>query len=88
MHMETSEWNVEGEALVMRVAKVSGRKYTIQETAAELEESSHETPVDQRGQGLPDPPTTDAAVAQVLQLPSGRQAQPLQGRQYRPVAGG
>jgi hypothetical protein len=44
MHMETSEWNVEGEALVMRVAKVSGRKYTIQETAAELEESRHDSP--------------------------------------------
>ena len=45
-HMETSEWNVEGEALVMRVAKVSGRKYTIQETAAELEEESFESPED------------------------------------------
>ena len=28
----------------MRVAKVSGRKYTIQETAAELEESRHDSP--------------------------------------------
>jgi hypothetical protein len=43
-HMGTGEWDVEGEALVMRVAKVSGRKYTIQETAAELEESRHDSP--------------------------------------------
>ena len=43
-HMGTGEWDVEGEALVMRVAKVSGRKYTIQETAAELEESRHGSP--------------------------------------------
>jgi hypothetical protein len=44
LHMQTSSWNVEGEALVMRVAKVSGRKYTIQETAAELEEQSFDSP--------------------------------------------
>jgi hypothetical protein len=43
-HMGTGEWDVEGEVLVMRVAKVSGRKYTIQETAAELEESRHDSP--------------------------------------------
>ena len=33
-------WDVEGEVLVMRVAKVAGRKYTIQETAAELERAA------------------------------------------------
>ena len=44
LHMQTSSWNVEGEALVMRVAKVSGRKYTIQETAAELEEQTYDSP--------------------------------------------
>jgi hypothetical protein len=43
-HMGTGKWDVEGEVLVMRVAKVAGRKYTIQETAAELEESRHESP--------------------------------------------
>src|SRR5262245_27026439 len=43
-HMQTGSWNVEGEALVMRVAKVSGRKYTIQETAAELEEQTFDSP--------------------------------------------
>jgi hypothetical protein len=43
-HMGTGQWDVEGEALVMRVAKVSGRKYTIQETAAELDESRHDSP--------------------------------------------
>jgi hypothetical protein len=43
-HMGTGKWDVEGEALVMRVAKVSGRKYTIQETAAEIEESRHDSP--------------------------------------------
>ena len=43
-HMGTGQWDVEGEVLVMRVAKVSGRKYTIQETAAELEESRHDSP--------------------------------------------
>jgi len=36
--MNTSAWDVEGEALVRRVAKVSGRKYTIQESVGELEE--------------------------------------------------
>jgi hypothetical protein len=36
--MNTTAWDVEGEAQVRRVAKVSGRKYTIQETVAELEE--------------------------------------------------
>ena len=36
--MNTTAWDVEGEALVRRVAKVSGRKYTIQESVAELEE--------------------------------------------------
>ena len=41
--MVTSAWDVEGEALVMRVAAVSGRKYTIQETAAELEEQRFDT---------------------------------------------
>ena len=43
-HMGTGQWDVEGEVLVMRVAKVSGRKYTIQETAADLEESRHDSP--------------------------------------------
>ena len=43
-HMGTGQWDVEGEVLVMRVAKVSGRKYTIQEAAAELEESRHDSP--------------------------------------------
>jgi hypothetical protein len=41
--MNTSAWDVEGEVLVMRVAKVSGRKYTIQESAAELEEQRHDS---------------------------------------------
>jgi hypothetical protein len=41
--MNTSAWDVEGEILVMRVAKVSGRKYTIQESAAELEEQRHDS---------------------------------------------
>jgi len=43
-HMATTSWDVEGEVLVTRVAKVSGRKYTIQESAADLEESSFDTP--------------------------------------------
>jgi hypothetical protein len=43
-HMGSGQWDVEGEVLVMRVAKVAGRKYTIQETAAELEESRHASP--------------------------------------------
>ena len=43
-HMGTGPWDVEGEVLVMRVAKVAGRKYTIQETAADLEESRHDSP--------------------------------------------
>ena len=42
--MQTGSWDVEGEALVNRVAKVSGRKYTIQETAAELEEQTFDSP--------------------------------------------
>jgi hypothetical protein len=44
MQMDASAWDVEGEVLVMKVAKVSGRKYTIQESAAELEEQQHDTP--------------------------------------------
>jgi hypothetical protein len=43
-HMGTGSWNVEGEVLVMRVAKVAGRKYTIQESAAELEEQTFGSP--------------------------------------------
>ena len=46
--MNTSAWDVEGEALVMKVTKVSGRKYPIQETAAELEETRHDSPEDGR----------------------------------------
>jgi hypothetical protein len=42
--MSSSAWDVEGEALVMRVAKVSGRKYTIQENVAELDEQRFDTP--------------------------------------------
>jgi hypothetical protein len=44
--MNTSAWDVEGEVLVMRVAKVSGRKYTIQESAAELEEQRFDSAED------------------------------------------
>jgi hypothetical protein len=42
--MSTDAWDVEGEALVLKVTRVSGRKYTIQETAAELEEQRFDTP--------------------------------------------
>ncbi len=42
--MSTDAWDVEGEALVMKVTKVSGRKYTIQESAADLEEQRYDTP--------------------------------------------
>jgi hypothetical protein len=42
--MNTSAWDVEGEALVQRVAKVSGRKYTIQESVGELEEQRFDSP--------------------------------------------
>jgi hypothetical protein len=42
--MSTDAWDVEGEALVMKVTRVSGRKYTIQESAADLEEQRHDTP--------------------------------------------
>lgn len=42
--MATDAWDVEGEALVLKVTKVSGRKYTIQEQAAELEEQRFDTP--------------------------------------------
>ena len=42
--MATNAWDVEGEALVLKVTKVSGRKYTITESAAELEEQRHDTP--------------------------------------------
>jgi hypothetical protein len=42
--MATDAWDVEGEALVLKVVRISGRKYTIQESAAELEEQRHYTP--------------------------------------------
>ena len=42
--MSADAWNVEGEALVLKSTKVSGRRYTIQETAAELEEETFGTP--------------------------------------------
>ncbi len=42
--MSTDAWDVEGEALVMKVTRVSGRKYTIQESAADLEEQRFDTP--------------------------------------------
>ena len=42
--MNTSAWDVEGEALVQRVARVSGRKYTIQESVGELEEQRFDSP--------------------------------------------
>jgi hypothetical protein len=42
--MSSSAWDVEGEALVMRVARVSGRKYSIQESVGELEETRHGSP--------------------------------------------
>ena len=42
--MATDAWDVEGEALVLKVTRVSGRKYTIQESAAELEEQRYDTP--------------------------------------------
>jgi hypothetical protein len=42
--MATDAWDVEGEALVLKVTRVSGRKYTIQETAAALEEQRFDTP--------------------------------------------
>jgi hypothetical protein len=42
--MATDAWDVEGEALVLKVTRVSGRKYTIQESAAELEEQRFTTP--------------------------------------------
>jgi hypothetical protein len=42
--MSTDSWDVEGEALVLKVTRVSGRKYTIQETAADLEEERFGTP--------------------------------------------
>ena len=41
--MATDAWDVEGEALVLKVTRVSGRKYTIQESAAELEEQRFDT---------------------------------------------
>jgi hypothetical protein len=44
--MSSSAWDVEGEALVNRVAKVSGRKYTIQENVAELDEQRFDSPED------------------------------------------
>jgi hypothetical protein len=44
--MSTEAWDVEGEALVLKTTKVSGRKYTIQETAGELEEERFDSPED------------------------------------------
>jgi hypothetical protein len=44
--MSSDAWDVEGEALVNRVAKVSGRKYTIQENVAELDEQRFDSPDD------------------------------------------
>src|SRR5262249_48115030 len=41
-HMETSEWNVEGEALVMRAPRLWGRRHTPQEPAAEPDEETSE----------------------------------------------
>jgi hypothetical protein len=42
--MVTDAWDVEGEVQVMTVTRIQGRKYTVQESAAELSEQRHETP--------------------------------------------
>jgi len=42
--MATDAWDVEGEVQVMTQTRVQGRKYTVQESAAELPEQRHETP--------------------------------------------
>jgi hypothetical protein len=41
--MSTDGWDVEGEVKVMTVTRIQGRKYTVQESAAELPEQRHDT---------------------------------------------
>jgi hypothetical protein len=42
--MSSDAWDVEGEVQVQTVTRIQGRKYTVQESAAELPEQRHETP--------------------------------------------
>jgi len=41
--MSTDAWDVEGEVQVKTVTRIQGRKYTVQESVAELPEQRHET---------------------------------------------
>jgi hypothetical protein len=41
--MATDGWDVEGEVRVMTVTRIQGRKYTVQESAAELPEQRHDS---------------------------------------------
>jgi hypothetical protein len=41
--MATDAWDVEGEVQVRTVTRIQGRKYTVEESAAELPEARHET---------------------------------------------
>jgi hypothetical protein len=41
--MLTDAWDVEGEVQVKTVTRIEGRKYTVQESAAELPEQRHDT---------------------------------------------
>jgi hypothetical protein len=41
--MATDAWDVEGEVQVKAVTRIEGRKYTVEESAAELPEERHET---------------------------------------------
>ncbi len=41
--MATDAWDVEGEVQVRTVTRIQGRKYTVEESAAELPEERHES---------------------------------------------